>query len=447
MAGAGSLRFDTASGFDTGVRLAAGADAWDVSGFAQLTFWTFSDNNTPIGFQGNQPVVVLVTATGRYTYTPAGDVMPEHGWRRHHVPLAGGSGWVRDVQGSPDLANVTALEVHQDTWDFGFTVFYDGMQFSTRAVTDLPEPGPAPPPGVTAGVVIPNTLLYIFDPIMENHGSQRLHQVYGWADPQQLTADAMADLTRSSGGMYAPIVTQTVIADAQPYFVDGFQHTDASFDAAWAARDFHNAEFDYDRFIRENDLAARVDRGEIDEVWIYAPPIGGMWESVMAGDGAYWINGPTKAAGRRVFPIMGLNYERGVGEAIHSFGHRVENTIAHAYQGLDADPDNAWRLFTRLDRDAPGQGGGGNVHFPVNGASDYDYDNPQVVASTADRWYSYPDLGGPTRSFSSTEWTPQHADPQREYLNWWYDHMPRLLGRGRTAGCSTGGATSATSTR
>jgi hypothetical protein len=110
-----------------------------------------------------------------------------------------------------------------------------------------------------------------------------------------LTQNSIADLVTASHGMYRPQITQTVIADVHPYFTDGFQNTDASFDANWATRDFHSAfGFDYNRFIQENNLAARVDQGEFDEVWIYAPPISGMFESVMAGQGAYWINGATR---------------------------------------------------------------------------------------------------------------------------------------------------------
>lgn len=429
--GSQSLRFDTLSGFDTGIRLAAGNKNWDLSSFQQLEFWTNSVNDTPIGFQGNQPIVVLHSPTGSFRFTPAEQDLPNHGWKKHHVPLGSDNYWVRESIGSPDLANVDALEIHLDTWDSDFRVYFDGVQFTPRNVNDPPAPGPQPPTGLEPGEVVPRVLLYVFDPIMENHGGQRLHQVYGWGDPVQLTHDALADLTRSSHGMYQPEVVQTVIADVHPYFQDGFQNTDQSFDTNWANRDFHSSSgFDYARFIRENDLAAKVDRGEFDEVWIYAPPIGGMYESVMAGEGAYWINGPTQVAGQHVFPIMGLNYERGVGEAIHSFGHRVENTVAHAYDSLSALPENAWRRFTRIDRDAPGQGGVGNVHFPVNALSDYDYDNARNVTSNADDWYSYPNFTGSTRSLNSSTWTPTHQDPQREYLNWWYDHMPHVLGRG-----------------
>ncbi len=425
-----SLRFDTLSGFDTGVRLPSGNDTWDITSFKQLAFWTCSVNDTPIGFQGNQPVVVLSSATGSYRYTPTNQDMLNHGWQKHHIPLSGDAYWQRQTIGTPDLANINAVEIHQDTWDYGFTIFYDGMQFSTRATSEAPVAGPAAPTGAIPGSVTPRILLYAFNPIMENLGGQRLNTAYGWQDPVTLTQQSIADLTASSHGMYRPQIVETVIADQQPYFTDGFQHTDSSFVQAWANRDFHAGfMFDYNRFIRENDLAGRVDRGEIDEVWIYAPPIAGLWESSMAGNGAYWINGPTQAAGNRAFPIMGLNYERGVGEAIHSFGHRAESSVSHAYESISSDPNNNWRKFTRLDKDAPGQGGVGNVHFPVNGTGDYDYDNSRTVQSNAADWYNYPNLTGAKQSVNARTWSPNHQDSQREYLNWWYDHLPHVAGR------------------
>ncbi|MFO0848779.1 MAG: FG-GAP-like repeat-containing protein [Gemmataceae bacterium] len=429
--GAESLRFATGSGFDTGVRLASGPDPWDATRFRQLAFWALADNPHPAGFQGDQPVVVLATPTGSVTYTPAGQTLASGVWHRYHLPLDGGYGWQRAASGAPDLGRVTAVEFHFDTWDFGFTLNLDGVRFDDRAVDAAPPPGPLPPEGVTPGQVSPRVLLYAFDPVMENHGGRRLHEVYGWADPVSLTAAVLGDLAAASHGLYRPEVVETVVADEHPYFADGFQHTDAGFDAAWAGRDFHPAAtFDYPRFVREHDLAARVDRGEVDEVWVYAPPIAGTYESVMAGAGAYWINGPTQPAGARAFPIMGLNYERGVGEAIHSFGHRAEGTLDHAYAGLAGDPENAWRRFTRLDKDAPGRGGAGTVHFPVNGLSDYDSANPRAVPSTADDWLNYPTAAGATRTVTAAEWSPAGADPQREYLDWWYAHLPHAPGRG-----------------
>lgn len=430
--GDSSIHLRTESGFDTGVVFPGARDAdWDLRTTNFLAFWSYSDNQTPIGFQGDQPVVVLKTATGDVTLTPRTSLTPKQGWLHVFVPLDGSAQWARATTGSPDLAHVRALEVHQDTWDYGFDIYYDGLEF-VRLDTG---PGPAPPPGVNPDAVQPRVLLYVFDPILENRGGRRTHEVYGWADPVTLTNQAMADLRASSHGMLDYRVVETVIADLHPYYDNGTQWDDQTFVTNWegSPRQFPQGHFDYLRFVRENNLAARVDAGEIDEVWIYSSPMGGMWESTMAGRGAYWINGPTQnVPSERVFPIMGLNYERGVGEAIHSFGHRAEGTMDHRYGRQAPNLDNNWNRFTFQDRHAAGQGHGGvgNIHFPVNGTSDYDYNNAAIVMSNADDWANYPNFTGARRALNAREWSPAEQDPQREYLNWWYSHLPRFAGRG-----------------
>lgn len=193
----------------------------------------------------------------------------------------------------------------------------------------------------------------------------------------------------------------------------------------------HDSEYDYKRFVLDWNLVPRILNGEVDEIWIYSGPFGGFWESTMAGDGGYWCNsGPVEGVpSSRLFVIMGLNFERGVGEAIHSWGHRAESVMVHSYEQWQPDRNNTWSHFTLLDKDAPGLGGVGNVHYPVNGQSDYDYANTTVVTSDADDWFNYSDFQGVTRSFDFHEWSPDESDPQRQYLNWWYAHMPHIPGR------------------
>lgn len=285
-------------------------------------------------------------------------------------------------------------------------------------------------------VTTPRVLLYVFDPIMENMGGQRMHDAYGWQDPVTLTNSVISDLRTSSHGNASYEVVDTQIVDEYPRAIDGFQYDDASFDIAWRNRDFHSGPpygdnmFDYRRFLERNDIVPRINSGDIDEVWIYSGPDSGTWESTMVGDGSYWLNSsPVPIDSDRAFAVMGWNFERGVGEAIHSFGHRAESIMVHCYGSWAPNRNTTWNRFTLLDRDAPGLGGVGNVHFPVNGLSDYDYNNARSVQSNADAWYSYPALNNDRRSFNAREWSPNSADPQREYLNWWYAHMPHVPGR------------------
>ena len=429
--GTQSLKFVTQSGFDTGVRYPANPTAdINLTGKNYLVFWMYAINNN-IGFQGNQPIVVLKFMGGTVTLEPQTEMMTNRAWRYYHVPLAGDSQWTRTVTGTPDFAHLRQIEIHQDTWDYGFTIYYDGMEFVNLTPGGLPPAGPAPPAGVNPNAIAPKVLLYIYNPIMENHGGLRMHQVFGWQNPVDLTSQIVSDFRTHSHDLVRYNLVETQIVDAYPYLQDGFRYTDATFDAAISTGNYHTGTFDYVRFVADNNLTQRVDSGEIDEVWVYAFPGAGMWESAMAGTGAYWINGVPypETGGERAFVIMGWNFERGVAEALHSYGHRAESTMVHSYGSWEPNRSNNWSRFALLDSQAPGLGGIGNIHFPVNGTSDYDYANPRFVTSNADDWYNYPNFTGITRTFNFHEWSPNGTDPQGDYMRWWYDHLPHMASK------------------
>ena len=134
-------------------------------------------------------------------YEPQPGVMYNRAWHLYHVPLAGDENWSRTASGSPTLADVNAVEIHQDTWDFGFTLFYDGLRFVHLSPGGLPPPGPPPPPGVNPDAIAPKVLLFVYDPIMENKGGQRMHTAYGWGDPVALAKGVVGDLRKSSHGL------------------------------------------------------------------------------------------------------------------------------------------------------------------------------------------------------------------------------------------------------
>jgi subtilisin-like proprotein convertase family protein len=138
--GSQSIRFDTTSGFDTGVKFPADAGAhWDLRRAGRLSFWAFSDNNTPIGFQGPQPVIVLDCAGGSFTLTPNDQLMANHSWTFYRIPLQGNAVWALSTNGAPDLADANQIEIHQDTWDAGFTIYYDGLQFESKPMLSPPQ--------------------------------------------------------------------------------------------------------------------------------------------------------------------------------------------------------------------------------------------------------------------------------------------------------------------
>lgn len=108
---------------------------------------------------------------------------------------------------------------------------------------------------------------------------------------------------------------------------------------------------DYNAILNTHSVCSKVNQGLIDEVWLWADRTGGYWEAIMAGpaDMIFSTNGPEIIREDCELPIsiMGFNYERyesynpveatytvpGVNASLHSFGHRVENTIAHFLDG------------------------------------------------------------------------------------------------------------------
>ncbi|HEY1252518.1 MAG TPA: hypothetical protein VGH97_15155, partial [Thermoanaerobaculia bacterium] len=134
-----SIRFDTQSGFDTGIKYPATPSLhWDLTGVHFLVFWANLVNNN--GDLWEEPVVVLNSPNGTMTYTPRNIAMVAGGgWRLFQMSLDGDSYWERLDTGSPTLSDVTQIEFHQDTWGAGFTTYYDGMQFVAALSPDWAE--------------------------------------------------------------------------------------------------------------------------------------------------------------------------------------------------------------------------------------------------------------------------------------------------------------------
>ena len=273
-------------------------------------------------------------------------------------------------------------------------------------------------------------LVLNYDPILTNNGGVRLHDYYHWGDPRVLTAGYLADLTESSSNYVRWTITEFLDINDWPLKADGFRYTEDSYLNGWSTGSFHSPDgVDYVNIIQQFSLDDRVRNGEIDEVVLWGAPYFGYWESQMVGAGAYWCNSPgLSRVGTPKYIIMGLNYERGVAEAIHSFGHRAESILAHVYGSWNSGTtvQHLWDKFTKYAQEAPGMAVCGNVHFPPNGTSDYDYANATMVLSSADDWLlNYPNFKGQTRKFSAAEWNYDHE----QYLKWWYRHMPRKPGR------------------
>lgn len=263
---------------------------------------------------------------------------------------------------------------------------------------------------------------------MRSRGGRKLHEAFGWNDPDALIKAYTEDVRWCSAGYANYEIVERIDADRYPLKLDGFTYDEAGYLNAWQTRDFHQPDaIDYLKVIDEFDLIAKVNSGTIDEVWLIGFPYTGYYESIMAGPGAFWCNAPpltgTERASRR-FVIMGFSYERGVGEMLEDLGHRAESIMYKVFERTHGDA-NLLERFTRYDLKYPGKAEVGNVHFAPNSTKDYDWGNPRYVMSNCDDWYNFPDFQGLWRRVNCAEWGNGDI---REHHRWWLHHMPHVVG-------------------
>ncbi|MBM4160470.1 MAG: T9SS type A sorting domain-containing protein [Ignavibacteria bacterium] len=295
--------------------------------------------------------------------------------------------------------------------------------------------------------------LVLQDPAIPSKGYRRIHEIQGWRDPVELSNRLVALFREATDSVVNFQIVET-ISDGPLFtryygeFMTATQYDALLSESNWQSlKDAHNAgkiAFDYREFVKSHRCDEKRNNGQIDEVWVFAGPYLGMYESQLMGPNAFWWNSPPIKDGTaltKLLSVMGLNYERGVDQAFHSFGHRTESAISQAYyqaQGRNWNDTSShptpWDLFTRIDKRMPGQAHVGNIHFPPNGASDYDYYNTVAVKSFAENWYRYPYLLDRSSMVNADTWRYAPADPLAEtqehlgYLRWWYDHLPRYAG-------------------
>jgi hypothetical protein len=300
------------------------------------------------------------------------------------------------------------------------------------------KPASAPVKPVPAGdnaseparVTASRVLVLVYDPVMDSATGKKLSESQGWNRIEDLAPAFMGDILKCSGGLARYQIAQRIDVDEFPAKTDGFRYTPQTYmDVLRGVTPPHMPqEADYLSILTRFQVLERVARNEIDEVWIIAFPHAGLYESTMGGPGAFWCNAPavknTQSALRR-FVVMGFSYERGVGEMLHSFGHRAESIMAKTCEKTKGDA-NLWQRFTRYDMVAPGKAAIGTIHFAPNGTRDYEWDNPNPVLSECYDWLNnFPNFIGDVRTVTPAEW----GGDLRANMQWWLKHMPKVAGR------------------
>lgn len=212
-------------------------------------------------------------------------------------------------------------------------------------------------------------------------------------------------------------------------------------------------QFNYDDFILKHNLVARKNNGEFDMVILLTHDPSSTYETIMVGKTPFWINGPSEKRDCSNFILANVSISRRDAN-LHALLHAMENIMRKAFRlsnKLDYTADafninskndlktlNLWYRFALSDYSNSGSVMGvGNVHFPANGVSDYDYSNTNKVLSEWNSWQNYPNLlASPVYADKYTWINGESAklsaydnkDPDRLYCRWFSNLMPHVTG-------------------
>ena len=221
----------------------------------------------------------------------------------------------------------------------------------------------------------------VYDPQLNN--GQRLSEYMGWNDHATITQQTIDFFTQaSSSKLNYTVVDTTIVTSGWPELIDGFSYTESEYLAVLSGQQapHYPTEVDYNKIINSSqfDICGKLNRGEIDEVWIYNGPWFGFYESTLAGPGAFIFNSPSVSGPHdcnRLLPIMGPSVERTVHEAVHNFTHRTESTMTKVYGGWQQNTtSHSWNKFALVKAQSPdySYSGCGSSHYPPNATIDYE---------------------------------------------------------------------------
>ena len=230
--------------------------------------------------------------------------------------------------------------------------------------------------------------------------------------------------------------------------------------------------FDYDYIIEKYDLINRRNNGEFDQVWLLTIDPTLTYETIMIGNNPYWINAPGYKADCQNFQMANISISRRDAN-LHALAHGVEGIMTAAfhdsyyvygdYTGLgtykyyktsyssykkdsitissfaDYKALNLWEKFSLgTYSNTANYGSIGNVHFPYNGASDYDYSNTTKVYTNWRDLLNYPNIDGNFVLDNNNAWltnagnnllgSGENKDPDRLYTRFWFYLMPHITG-------------------
>jgi hypothetical protein len=294
------------------------------------------------------------------------------------------------------------------------------------------------PASLVTNTITKKVYVIVYDPLLSNN--QKLSQYLGWSDHTTITQGTIDFFKQASNNRINYVVAQTtIVTSGWPQLVDGFSYTEQEYLAVLANQQPHHVPtgVDYNNIVNsvQFDICGKVNRGEIDEVWIYNGPWFGFYESTLAGPGAYSFNSPPVSGTNncnKLVPIMGPSPERTTNEAVHNFGHRMEFTMAQTYGGWQKnDTSHSWAKFALARGQAPSYSysGCGEIHYPPNSVIEYEYDHASGYLSNCADFANYPSLSDPlqvAQPVSCSAWGCMELN----FYQYWFNHLPTFTGCG-----------------
>ena len=307
--------------------------------------------------------------------------------------------------------------------------------------TTIPTRTPSPIPPALPEKAVVDVYVMIFDP--EVNGKP-LTQQAGFTDPYLLIDAYIRDVQEVTNESVIYQIAQVSVIRTFPAKTGGFVYTNDQYwtcitSPAESAPEYCHRRVDYYAVVNTRydltymSVCEAVANDGIDEVW--------EWEGGWLGFREFYVVAPyTLCPGvGKEFTFMTFNYSRGMAEALHSLGHRVESILQRelGVEVWDRFDGQRWRYAQ--DYNLPpvpdlrhpevdvNNAHCGNVHFPPNAYLHYQYDRDFPVRSDCDRWLHYPDLDGPQTILNCDAWGCEHYG----FLKWWLSHIPHNPGDSR----------------
>ncbi len=282
--------------------------------------------------------------------------------------------------------------------------------------------------------------LVIYEPIVNE---KPIYEYYNWNNPRTITPQIISFFKKVSGGtLNYSIVKTTVIKDfpvklygkdyserqgaggSNPFKYNPETYKSCMSDNSKCLPD----EVDYKKIVDSMKACEDRNKGVIDELWVWGGPYFGFYESHLVGkyDDTYFYNSSPTIYNKctKPLPVMGFNYERNIGEAIHNFGHRAESAIKEVFKGWDGSFTTGWNRFSLHNKDVKGFASCGNTHFTPIANGEYIYDSKEKIRSNCDEFKNYPVINGKYKDITCEAWGCNELG----YYNYWWANLPRNKG-------------------